>query len=27
MHAEGPPSVICIRLLVGLVFLSEGIQK
>ncbi|REO46419.1 DoxX family protein, partial [Mycobacterium tuberculosis] len=20
MHAEGPPSVICIRLLVGLVF-------
>lgn len=27
LHAEGPPSVICIRLLVGLVFLSEGIQK
>lgn len=24
---RGPPSVICIRLLVGLVFLSEGIQK
>ncbi|MCV7199885.1 DoxX family protein [Mycobacterium angelicum] len=27
MRAEGPPAVICIRLLVGLVFLSEGIQK
>ncbi len=27
LHAEVPPSVICIRLLVGLVFLSEGIQK
>jgi uncharacterized membrane protein YphA (DoxX/SURF4 family) len=27
LHAEGPPAVICIRLLVGLVFLSEGIQK
>lgn len=24
---EGPPAVICIRLAVGLVFLSEGIQK
>ncbi len=27
LHAEGPPAVICIRLLVGSVFLSEGIQK
>ncbi|OOK70135.1 hypothetical protein BZL30_6724 [Mycobacterium kansasii] len=27
LHAEGPPAAICIRLLVGLVFLSEGIQK
>ncbi len=27
LHAEGPPAVICVRLLVGLVFLSEGIQK
>ncbi|BBX76046.1 putative membrane protein [Mycobacterium shinjukuense] len=27
LHAEGPPAIICIRLLVGLVFLSEGIQK
>ncbi|QUR69969.1 DoxX family protein [Mycobacterium spongiae] len=27
MHADGPPAVICIRLLVGFVFLSEGIQK
>jgi len=27
LRAEGPPAVICIRLLVGLVFLSEGIQK
>ncbi|OSC42121.1 DoxX family protein [Mycobacterium decipiens] len=26
-RADGPPAVICIRLLVGLVFLSEGIQK
>ncbi|MGV7524181.1 DoxX family protein, partial [Mycobacterium kansasii] len=23
LHAEGPPAAICIRLLVGLVFLSE----
>jgi len=27
LRAEGPPAAICIRLLVGLVFLSEGIQK
>lgn len=27
LHAEGPPAVIGVRLLVGLVFLSEGIQK
>ncbi len=27
LHAEGPPAVVCVRLLVGLVFLSEGIQK
>ncbi|OBK44463.1 DoxX family protein [Mycobacterium kubicae] len=27
MRADGPPAVICIRLSVGLVFLSEGIQK
>ena len=27
LHADGPPAVICVRLLVGLVFLSEGIQK
>jgi uncharacterized membrane protein YphA (DoxX/SURF4 family) len=27
LRADGPPAVICIRLLVGLVFLSEGIQK
>lgn len=27
LHTEGPPAAICIRLLVGLVFLSEGIQK
>ena len=27
LHAEGQPAVICVRLLVGLVFLSEGIQK
>lgn len=27
LHAQGPPAIICIRLLVGLVFLSEGIQK
>ncbi|MGY4101453.1 DoxX family protein [Nocardia sp. R16R-3T] len=27
MRADGSPAVICIRLAVGLVFLSEGIQK
>lgn len=27
LRADGPPAVICIRLAVGLVFLSEGIQK
>lgn len=27
LHADGPPAAVCIRLLVGLVFLSEGIQK
>jgi uncharacterized membrane protein YphA (DoxX/SURF4 family) len=27
LHAEGPSAVICVRLLVGLVFLGEGIQK
>ncbi|MCV7125732.1 DoxX family protein [Mycobacterium lacus] len=27
MHPEGPPAVVCIRMLVGLVFLSEGVQK
>ncbi|MEU7633785.1 DoxX family protein [Nocardia sp. NPDC049220] len=27
MGSEGPAAVICIRLSVGLVFLSEGIQK
>jgi uncharacterized membrane protein YphA (DoxX/SURF4 family) len=27
LHADGPPAAICMRLLVGLVFLSEGIQK
>jgi uncharacterized membrane protein YphA (DoxX/SURF4 family) len=27
LHAEGSSAAICIRLLVGLVFLSEGIQK
>ena len=27
LHAEGSAAAICIRLLVGLVFLSEGIQK
>jgi uncharacterized membrane protein YphA (DoxX/SURF4 family) len=27
LKTDGPPAVICVRLLVGLVFLSEGIQK
>lgn len=27
LRADGPPAAICIRLAVGLVFLSEGIQK
>ncbi|MFF0458384.1 DoxX family protein [Nocardia africana] len=27
LAADGPPAVICIRVAVGLVFLSEGIQK
>lgn len=27
LGADGPPAVICVRLLVGVVFLSEGVQK
>ncbi|MGY2063298.1 DoxX family protein, partial [Nocardia gipuzkoensis] len=27
MRADGSPAVICIRLAVGFVFLSEGVQK
>ncbi len=27
LGAEGPPAVICVRIAIGLIFLSEGIQK